>query len=140
VFEFYVTTDCLIGSLSHSMSCCLSVGPPVRVPWLYHSYEQQQLAEIDSVLSWAANKTNPILMGDFGHGPVTKAETSWSNPLHYGLMCAQGFFSPYAVQDGRCTFCQRMTTVDHIYVPVHMYSQVITATVRAMLYKTNRLM
>ena len=104
------------------------MGPPVVDPLLYHSFEQQQLDEIGTTLAWTENKKTPILMGDFSHGPVTIANTSWRLPLHYGLVSAHGFTSPYVIQDGRYT--NLMTVVDHIYIPSYMYKEVDSATVR----------
>ena len=73
-------------------------------------------------------------MGDFNHGPASPGVT-WDLPIHYGLMNARGFVSPYVLYDGRCTFCvanpfvarQGFTEdhiIDHVYVPTNMLNRV----------------
>ena len=103
------------------------MGPPVVEPLLYQSYEQQQFHEIMILLEWLDNKKTPILMGDFNHGPVTVACSSWILPLHYGLLTARGMMSPYAMGEGVCTYYDYdsnwQVVIDHIYIPAHMHEK-----------------
>lgn len=81
-------------------------------------------------------------MGDFNHGPTVAtppdvSEIIYDYPIHYGVVNAGGYFSPYVLLDGRCTFCienEKVSTpsriVDHIYVPVTSTQRVIGAEVR----------
>ena len=59
-------------------------------------------------------------------------------PFYYGLMSAQGFFSPYVLKDGRCTFCTGNPfnslyaadeIVDHIYITTDTLERVLLAKV-----------
>lgn len=81
-------------------------------------------------------------MGDFNHGPIVATPPDVPSlvpefPLNYGFVNSQGFYSPYVIQDGRCTFCLENAIVnipsrilDHIYVPVTASERVVRAEVR----------
>ena len=71
---------------------------------------------------------SPIIMGDMNHGPALSRNITWLFPIHYGLVTAHGFFSPYVTEDGRCTWCldnpatrasfkfQCNQVLDHMYI------------------------
>lgn len=114
------------------------VGPPVVSPLLYQSYEEQQYAELTTLFQLIVTKDMPILLGDFNHGPASPGNITWELPFHYGLMNARGFYSPYVLVDGRCTFCSTNPTaffpldliIDHIYLPTSTRRRVISSKVR----------
>ena len=116
----------------------VSGGPPVVSPLLYQSYEEQQYAEISNLFPVVVPKDMPILLGDFNHGPASPGNITWEAPFLYGLMNARGFYSPYVLSDGRCTFCTSNPTtspfpsdilIDHIYLPTNMKERVISSRV-----------
>ncbi len=112
-------------------------------PFLFDTYEEQQFTEINTLFELSATKDNPILMGDFNHGPAPPGNITWHAPFNYGLMTARGFESPYVVRDGRCTFCTSNPTtapfpenilIDHIYVPTNAVTKrVISSRVRGLM-------
>ena len=69
---------------------------------------------------------SPIIIGDMNHGPALSGNITWFFPIHYGLVNAHGFVSPYITEDGRCTWCldnpaaraslPYNQVVDHIYI------------------------
>ena len=80
------------------------VGPPY--PLLYSNYDEQQYDELLTIFDQLNGVDAPILMGQFCHGPLSPRERITPVlPLHYGMMNAGGFVSPYVLLDGRCTFC-----------------------------------
>lgn len=107
------------------------VGPPVTSPLLFATYDEQQYEEILALFELVTSKDVPILMGDFNNGPAPPGGITWEFPFHYGLISARGFFSPYLLEDGRCTFCADNPSVaaasffasviiDHIYLTIPM--------------------
>ena len=57
-------------------------------------------------------------------------------PFYYGLVNARGFFSPYVLKDGRCTFCTKNPfvfgvdeVIDHIYITTDTADRVVKAEV-----------
>lgn len=118
--------------------CDFAAGPPIVSPLLYQSYEEQQYDEITTLFPLVVAKNLPILMGDFNHGPASPGNITWELPFHYGLMNARGLYSPYVLDDGRCTFCTANPTtapfpsdivIDHIYLPTNMKGRVISSRV-----------
>lgn len=117
-----------------------SVGPPLVFPFLYSSYAEQQYDEVLKLFNFATKMTVPVLMGDFNHGPAAPGGIMWDLPLHYGLMNAQGFYSPYVLRDGRCTLCVENAQavfpasfiVDHIYTTTNTMDRVRSVEVHAL--------
>lgn len=121
--------------------CCLwislLVGPPV--PLRYSNYDEQSYDQLQRLFELVRDIETPIVMGDFHHGPTSRREgVVYAFPIHYGLMNAEGFVSPYVLLDGRCTICSdnpvriRPTSfiIDHIYVLADSYEErVISAEV-----------
>ena len=120
----------------------LVVGPPIVSPYLYDNYEAQQLDELVTLLnSTSSLRDNTIFMGDFNHGPVLATPPGVSAtvpefPLLYGLVNAYGYYSPYVLRDGRCTFCAEnpdvtipSRVIDHIYVAVTASDRVVYSEV-----------
>ena len=112
-------------------------------PLLYTSYGEQQYQEVVRLLNEASVKDNSVLLGDFNHGPALATSPDTSNishvmPFQYGYVNARGYYSPYVLMDGRCTFCAENPNVrvssseviDHIYIPVTASSRVISAKVK----------
>ena len=102
-----------------SKSMCYSSLPDTP----QYSPARQQLDEVDIMMEQMDNMKNPILMGDFNHGPATVAAhfgtwktTQWLLPFSYGLIVARGMISPYVVHSGQCTYCSFPTVQDHIYI------------------------
>ena len=81
------------------------MGPPLVFPLLYSSYAEQQYDEVLRALDYATSVDVPVLMGDFNNGPAVPGGVSWVLPFHYGVLAARGFYSPYVLRDGRCTWC-----------------------------------
>ena len=115
------------------------VGPPFSIPFLFESYEQQQYQELLTLFTAIDDLEAPILLGDFNHGPVTSKAT-WYFPFNYGFVTARGFFSPYVLKHGRCTFCASNAvvaasgftldiTIDHIYLTTSSAWRVKSTTV-----------
>jgi len=106
----------------------------------YHN-EEQQFDEIEYIMEWMVDKWNPILMGDFNHGPVAVARygsrktSQWLLPFNYGLMIARGMISPYAISSGLCTYCRfsKETVQSHIYIPTHTVAKAEYTKVRVFL-------
>jgi len=117
-----------------------TVGSPVVFPPLYTSYTEQQYDEVLRVFGLATNMDVPVLMGDFNHGPAVPGKTTWRLPFHYGLMNARGFYSPYVLGDGRCTWCVENAQAalfepsnlifDHIYITTNTMERVRSVEVR----------
>ena len=103
------------------------MGPPITFPPLYKSYDEQQYTELLRLFDILVNLEEPILLGDFNHGPALPGNITWELPFHYGLMTSRGLVSPYVNLDGRCTWCGSQENVaaasfpfdeviDHIYI------------------------
>ena len=116
------------------VSLFFAVGPPFVEPLLFSSYAEQQYDEILKLINGIENLQTPIFMGNFHHGPAPP-EVTWVMPFHYGLMNARGLVSPYAVLDGRCTWCVSNPlsfledfganfVTDHIYVTTSVFKRV----------------
>ena len=130
-------------SYDHNPLLCIPpAGPPFTSPFRFQSYGEQQFSELRLLLDLASASDHPVLMGDFNHGPAVPTPTGVSGtafeyPFHYGYVNARGFYSPYVVRDGRCTFCLENSMVnipsrivDHIYIPVTSSARVVEAKVR----------
>jgi len=117
-----------------------AVGPPTVFPLMYSCYAEQQYDEVLRVIDFATSVDVPVLKGDFNHGPAVPGETTWRLPFHYGLMNARGFYSPYILRDGRCTWClenaqaavfeQSNLIFDHIYITTNTMERVRSVEVR----------
>lgn len=139
---FYITLHCS-NTKSYYQSIIHVVGPPLVSPLLYSSYPEQQYDEILRVLDYATSVELPVLMGDFNHGPVVPGGVMSTLPFHYGLMTARGFYSPYVLQDGRCTWCLENaqavaffpanTILDHIYITTNTQERVKSVEVHTSL-------
>ena len=111
-----------------------SVGPPFVSPLMYSSYAEQHYDEVLRVIDFATSVDVPVIMGDFNHGPAAPGGITWDFPLHYGLMTARGFYSPYVLLDGRCVWCLENAQaassfpfnfiVDHIYITTNTMERV----------------
>ena len=109
-------------------------GPPFIDPLPFSTYAERQYDEILKLFNGIENLQTPVFMGDFNHGPAPPGVT-WELPFHYGLMNARGLVSPYALADGRCTWCvsnplvtaQGFTenlVLDHVYVTTTVFERV----------------
>ena len=117
-----------------------TVGPPTVFPLMYSSYAEQQYDEVLRVIDFATSVDVPVIMGDFNHGPAAPGGITWDLPIHYGLMNARGFYSPYVLQDGRCTWCVENAQaasflpvnliIDHIYITTNAMDRVKSVEVQ----------
>ena len=109
------------------------------MPLLFESYEDQQYQELLTLFTAIDDLEAPILLGDFNHGPVTSKAT-WHLPFNYGFVTARGFFSPYVLEHGQCTYCASNTmvaasgfnlnmTIDHVYLTTSSPWRVRSTTV-----------
>ena len=104
----------------------IGVGPPVVFPLPYQTYDEQQYIELLTLFEIAREMYSPIIMGDMNHGPALSGNITWLFPIHYGLVNAHGFVSPYVTEDGRCNWCldnpaarasyPYNLVIDHIYI------------------------
>ena len=96
-----------------------------------------------SVIDFATSVDVPVLMGDFNHGPAAPGGITWDYPFYYGLMTARGFYSPYVLRDGRCTWCLENAQaasflpfnyiIDHIYITTNTMDRVRSVEVHGVL-------
>lgn len=111
----------------HAATHTCTVGPPITSPLLYESYDEQQYAELQLLFEIIVSLDEPVLLGDFNHGPAFTGTVPWEFPFHYGLMNARGLISPYVFLDGRCTVGKcggsgreasdgTPKVIDHIYI------------------------
>ena len=126
-------------SVKSNISFFFAGGPPFSDPLQFSTYDEQQYDEILKLFNGIENLQTPVFLGDFNHGPAPPGIT-WFLPFHYGLMNARGLVSPYALADGRCTWCvsnplvtaQGFTenlVIDHVYVTTAVYKRVKTVKV-----------
>ncbi len=134
---------CVLHNYLVTCPLCVTIpdGPPFTYPLQYRNYEEQQYEELQVLFDAMQNKSHPVLMGFFHHGPAYPGSLTWKHPIHYGLIHSRGFYSPYVLEDGRCTLCASNPTVnsirhnkdmvvDHIYLPTTTFKRVLFSTVR----------
>lgn len=123
----------------HPNQLNLTVGTTLVTPQIYSSYGEQQYAELLRLFDLAVSSDQPVIMGDFNHGPAAPGNITWEFPFHYGLMNSRGLTSPYVTAVGQCTWCLENPVVaatfplneiiDHIYIPVDIIERVVSVEV-----------